>query len=122
MELVEQDPRISELERSIRELRHELTTLRQQEEQCREQASAEDLPRGLKQLIEMTNEVVPGPLRVENSVDPEYPDTTHVVFHVVPQNRLDDVHAVIDAEIEWHRRARAIFAEATCHFRLAIER
>jgi hypothetical protein len=115
-----QNLQLVEIEREIREVRRELAALCSATQRVRSDDS-EALPRVLKQLIDMTNELVPGELHVENSVDPDHPETNCVVFRVNAQNKLDDTNAMIDKEIEWHRRARAIFPTATCHFRVAIE-
>ena len=117
---IEQNLQIAELQRDVRELRRELAALRAEKERP-ENGNSEVLPHALKQFIDMTNKLVPGELSVENSVDPDYPDTIHVVFNVAAQNKPNDANAIIDTEIEWHRRARAIFPGATCHFRLAID-
>jgi hypothetical protein len=110
---------IEELQREVRELRREVAILRSSDRRCHDNGDA--LPRALAQLIVMTNELIPGEIRVENSVDPDDPDTVCVVFHVAAHLQLGDANAVIDTEVEWHRRARAIYPDATCHFRLAID-
>jgi hypothetical protein len=117
---IEQNKQLAELQREVHELRRELAILRPAKQGFNGD-DADALPRGLKQLIEMTNELVPGELRIENSVDPDYPETVCVVFRVIANEKLNDVNAIIDTEIEWHRRARSIYPEATCYFRLAID-
>jgi hypothetical protein len=117
---IEQNVRIAELERDVRELRSALTSHHLRSE-LRPNNGVDLLLNVIRQLIEITNDLVPGKVSIENSVDPEYPETTHIIFRVDPEKKLDDVNAIIDKEIEWHRRARAIFPEATCYFRLLID-
>lgn len=82
---------------------------------------ARSLSRCLRRLFEMTNDLVPGDVRVENHPDPDHPETVHLVFRVAALAGPNDAQATIDMELEWHRRARAILPDATCYFRLAIE-
>lgn len=117
---VDQTVQIAELQSEVRNLRRELATIRSATQDSARDGS-EELPDCLKRIIEMTHDLIPGEVRVDSSADPEHPDVACVVFRVAALNRFEDVSAVIDTEIEWHRRARAIFPEATCHFRLAIE-
>lgn len=37
------------------------------------------------------------------------------------RTRPQDINAIIDKEIEWHRAARRVFPQATCHFSLVID-
>lgn len=117
---VDQSVQIAELQKEVRELRRELAALRARANDTGN-GETNAVSRCLKQLVEMTNELIPGNLRVENSEDPEHPQTVCLVFHVSARDKFRDTDAVIDAEIEWHRRAHAIVPEATCYFRLAIE-
>ena len=116
---LEYNHRIEDLERSVLQLRSELAAQRVEEQPHRQTTTA--VPIVVRQLIEITNDLVPGEIRIENSIDPDYPETTHIVFHVTPAKKFDDVDAIIDREIQWHRRAREVFPEATCYFRLAID-
>lgn len=111
---------IAELQREVGELRGELASLRSEQQRPRHE-DPEVFARGLRQFIEMTNELIPGDVRVENSIDPEYPETVCVVFHVTAENKPNDVNALIAMEVEWHRRARAILPGATCHFCISID-
>lgn len=117
---LELTPRVSVLERDLRQMQQELAALRA----ARASSARPDddsFPRLLRQLVEMTNQILPGDIRIESSVDEDYPETVRLVFHVVPQTKLADANAVIDKELEWHRNARKIFPEATCYFALAID-
>jgi hypothetical protein len=117
---LEYNHRIEDLERSVLQIRSELAAQRVAKEQPHRQ-TATALPIVVRQLIEITNDLVPGEIRIENSIDPDYPETTHIVFHVTPVKKFDDVDSIIDSEIQWHRRAREVFPEATCYFRLALD-
>ena len=113
------DLRIAELEQGVRELRAKLAAQRADLE--RADFDRRDFPRTLREIVDMTNSILPGDVRIESKPDPEYPATNHIVFRVTPTVKLEDVNAVIDKEIEWHRNARRILPEATCHLSLAIE-
>ena len=114
---VEENPRLAELERDVSDLRARLAD----QIADREQYLAEVLPGVLRQLVQVTNEILPGDIRVEDGTDPEYPNTPSIVFRVAPTMRPSDVNAVIDKEIEWHRAVRKVFPQATCHFSLVID-
>ena len=117
---VDHNLRIAELEREVRELHSQVAELRSE---LRFQANqrSEAIASVLQQLVDMTNELLPGDVLVENGADPEYPNTPSIVFRVTPKTRPHDTDAIIDKEIEWHRAARKIVPSATCHFSLAID-
>lgn len=117
---LELTPRVSGLERDLREMQKELSALRAAKAKSA-RPDDDSFPLLLRQLVEMTNQILPGEVRIESSVDEDYPQTVRLVFHVVPETKLADENAVIDKELEWHRYARKIFSEATCHFALAID-
>lgn len=117
---VEQSLRIAELEREVRGLRSQVAELHS-ELVRQERHQSEAVPRVLQQLMNMTHEILPGEVRIEDSTDPEYPDTPSIVFRVSPNAKPGNIDAVIDKEIEWHRAARKILPSATCHFSLAID-
>lgn len=114
------DLRIAELEHSVRELRAELAAQRSALEQQRERSPLA-FPHLLRELLDMTNSILPGQVRIESNPDPEHPGAVHIVFRVAPADKLPDANSVIDKEIEWHRNARRILPDATCHFSVAID-
>lgn len=116
----EQDSRVAELEHRLQELRGELAAQhRTNGSPCHN--APQFFPRLLQNFIEMTNEVIPGDVSIESRTDPDDPDTPHIVFRVSAETKPENVNVVIGKEIEWHRRARAIFPAATCYFTLAID-
>lgn len=117
---LELTPRVSVLERDLREMQKELSALHAAKAKSARPVD-DSFPRLLRQLVEMTNQILPGDVRIESSVDEDYPETVRLVFHVIPKTKLVDANAVIDKELEWHRNARKIFPEATCYFALAID-
>ncbi|MGH7134792.1 MAG: hypothetical protein ACREHD_03580 [Pirellulales bacterium] len=117
---VDHNLRIAELEREVRELHSQIAELRS-ELHCQANQRMDEFARVLQQLVDMTNELLPGDVRVENGIDPEYPNTPSIVFRVTPHTRPHDTDATIDKEIEWHRAARKILPDATCYFGLAID-
>ena len=81
----------------------------------------QSLRENLAEILEITKDVFPGQVFVEDIQDPEYPETMYLVFHIVRDCPEDDVNKTIDREIEWHRRVREVYPDATCRFRLAVE-
>lgn len=114
---IEENARLAELERHVSELRARLDD----QVADRERYLSEAFPRVLRQLLQVTNEILPGDVRIEDGTDPEYPKSPSIVFRVAPTTKPNDVNAVIDKEIEWHRAARKVYPQATCHFTLVID-
>lgn len=58
----------------------------------------------LDEIARMTSELFAGDVRIETSVDPEYPQRPNFVFHVSQKSRSPDVEEEIDRELDWHAR------------------
>jgi hypothetical protein len=74
-----------------------------------------------QEIIKLTNLMFDGAVHVETSVDPEYPDTIYHVFRVIPTAKDEDIEAIIDRELAWHRQVARIAPALMCHVRLLIE-
>jgi hypothetical protein len=74
-----------------------------------------------QEIIKLTNLMFNGEVHVETSVDPEYPDTIYHVFRVIPTAKGEDIEAIIDRELAWHRQVARIAPSFMCRVRLLIE-
>lgn len=77
-------------------------------------------PSTIDAIVRMTNELVPGELRIEVSVDPEFPERPSLVFHVRQQSRSLSVEEEIDRELEWHARAGIVAPQSQDRLRLLL--
>ncbi len=74
----------------------------------------------LEELIDLTNEVFPGRVCLEKSIDPDYPGTVHVLFRVACERR-PEIDDLIDKEVLWHGRVREIAPDSIGRFRLLVK-
>lgn len=73
------------------------------------------------ELIERASHLFAGDVSVEQSVDPECPTATYVVFRVLLDEPRPTTDEIIDRELCWHREAARIAPDAKGIVRLLVE-
>jgi hypothetical protein len=72
-------------------------------------------------ILAMTRDLIPGQITIEESADPEYPEATYIVFLVQAERKPKDFNALIDLELQWHRKVAEIAPADRARVRLLIE-
>lgn len=75
----------------------------------------------INEIVTLTNDFFPGKVRVEISVDPEFPEWPCVVFHVREEHKVANIDEVIDRELQWHAQVAKLAPESVDRLRLLIE-
>ena len=92
------------------------------EDQLENSSSGKRIVNQLEELIDMTVAIFAGQVSVENSADPEYPETVNVVFRVCLDNKDMDIEDIIDRELVWYRQVAKIAPGAESRLRIVTLR
>ena len=106
--------RLADLERKVTELIATVAELKASRTQPQCTTTTNSDP-AIADVLAITSEMFPGKVEIELERDPSDPDDIMVVLNVASAG---DVEAVIDREIEWHRRVDAL--EPRCSGQLRI--
>ena len=80
-----------------------------------------DIPANVvEQIVRVTSELFPGNVRIEVSVDPEYPAHPSLVFHVRQASKSSGIEEEIDRELEWHAQVGKLAPESQDRLRLLL--
>ncbi|HUY33129.1 MAG TPA: hypothetical protein VMV69_10135 [Pirellulales bacterium] len=109
---------VVELEQEVRELREKVETLAGGQA-ARDKTAVPIGPftRHMIQLMQVTQDLFPGPVKVKLMCDPEVPSDPFVVFKVESKGEPKEI---VDKQLEWHRRIRGILTDPHEELRLSI--
>jgi hypothetical protein len=109
---------VVELEQEVRELREKVETLAaNQAARNKPGVPIGPFTRHMIQLMQVTQDLFPGPVNVKLMCDPEVPSDSFVVFKVESKGEPKEI---VDKQLEWHQRIRVILADPHEELRLSI--
>ncbi|HVX09698.1 MAG TPA: hypothetical protein VHC22_00715 [Pirellulales bacterium] len=107
----------STIVRMVNHLKRQVDSL---ESRLAKSESSESTLDDIEAILRLTQSLFPGEVKIETSVDPEYPDSPSIVFHVVNTADLS-IQAVLDRELQWQREIGRIAPESRDRLRLFVD-